>query len=300
MMMNYSFCALSDAGLVRTNNEDSFALDEKSGVAVLADGMGGYNAGEVASGMATTFIKGELVRRLNSSPQPRSLEQIARDIESLTSRSNQLILNAATSDVQCIGMGTTVVTAVFQGDSLILGHVGDSRCYRLRQGLLAQITKDHSMLQEQVDAGVLTPEQAAVAPGKNLLTRALGVEDTVKVDVFRHAVEAGDIYLLCSDGLTDMLDLSDMAQALALDAPLQGMASALVEQAKANGGRDNITVVLVQAAAWRRRRIDRLSPKPYTSATGGVHAQGVRATGWCCPQGSRADSGPHHPGPQTI
>jgi protein phosphatase len=142
-----------------------------------------------------------------------------------------------------------VVTAVFQGDSLILGHVGDSRCYRLRQGLLAQITKDHSMLQEQVDAGVLTPEQAAVAPGKNLLTRALGVEDTVKVDVFRHAVEAGDIYLLCSDGLTDMLDLSDMAQALALDAPLQGMASALVEQAKANGGRDNITVVLVQAAA---------------------------------------------------
>jgi serine/threonine protein phosphatase PrpC len=249
MMMNYSFCALSDAGLVRTNNEDSFALDEKSGVAVLADGMGGYNAGEVASGMATTFIKGELVRRLNSSPQPRSLEQIARDIESLTSRSNQLILNAATSDVQCIGMGTTVVTAVFQGDSLILGHVGDSRCYRLRQGLLAQITKDHSMLQEQVDAGVLTPEQAAVAPGKNLLTRALGVEDTVKVDVFRHAVEAGDIYLLCSDGLTDMLDLSDMAQALALDAPLQGMASALVEQAKANGGRDNITVVLVQAAA---------------------------------------------------
>ena len=247
-MMNYSFYALSDAGLVRTNNEDSFALDEKSGVAVLADGMGGYNAGEVASGMATTFIKGELVRRLNSSAQPRSLEQIARDIESLTSRSNQLILNAATSDVQCIGMGTTVVTAVFQGDSLILGHVGDSRCYRQRQGLLTQITKDHSMLQEQVDAGVLTPEQAAVAPGKNLLTRALGVEDTVKVDVFRHVVEAGDIYLLCSDGLTDMLDLPDMARALALNAPLQGVASALVEQAKANGGRDNITVVLVQAS----------------------------------------------------
>lgn len=246
--MNYSFCALSDAGLVRTNNEDSFALDEKSGVAVLADGMGGYNAGEVASGMATTFIKGELVRRLNSGTQPRSLEQIARDIESLTSRSNQLILNAATTDVQCIGMGTTVVTAVFRDDSLILGHVGDSRCYRLRQGSLKQITKDHSMLQEQVDAGVLTPEQAAIAPGKNLLTRALGVEDSVKVDVFRHEVQVGDIYLLCSDGLTDMLDLPSMTAALAMDATLPTMAAALVDQAKVKGGRDNITVVLVQAA----------------------------------------------------
>ena len=245
--MNYLFCAKSDAGLVRTNNEDSFALDEATGVAVLADGMGGYNAGEVASGMATTFIRGELVRRIKSSATPRSLEQLARDVESLTSRSNQLILHAATTDVQCIGMGTTVVVAVFRDDDLVLGHVGDSRCYRLRDDVLTQITKDHSMLQEQVDAGVLTPEQAAVAPGKNLLTRALGVEDTVKVEVHQHGVQVGDVYMMCSDGLTDMVDLHGIATAMGRALPLPDIAHELIERAKARGGRDNITVVLVQA-----------------------------------------------------
>ncbi len=161
---------------------------------------------------------------------------------------NRSILNAAISNIQYAGMGTTLVAGVFLDSILVLAHVGDSRCYRLRQGVLEQITKDHSMLQEQVDAGVLTPEQAAVAPGKNLLTRALGVEEVVKVDIHQHQVQANDLYLMCSDGLTDMLDVAGIAAIVGSSSPLSAMAAELVTQAKAHGGRDNITVLLAQAA----------------------------------------------------
>ncbi len=245
--MNYTFFAQTDAGLVRSNNEDSVAFDDTCQVAVLADGMGGYNAGEVASGMATTFIKSELVRWLSGQTAPANAQQVARFIEHCIVMTNRSILNAAISNVQYAGMGTTLVAGVFLDATLVLAHVGDSRCYRLRQGRFEQITKDHSMLQEQVDAGVLTPEQAAVAPGKNLLTRALGVEDVVKVDVHRHQVLAGDLYLMCSDGLTDMLDVAGIAAIVGSSTPLSAMAAELVNQAKAHGGRDNITVLLAQA-----------------------------------------------------
>ncbi len=246
--MNYTFFAQTDPGLVRSNNEDSFAFDEACQVAVLADGMGGYNAGEVASGMTTTFIKSELVRWLSSQPRPIDTQHVARFMEHCILMTNRSILNAAISNIQYAGMGTTLVVGVFLGSILVLAHVGDSRCYRLRLGVLEQITKDHSMLQEQVDAGVLTAAQAAVAPGKNLLTRALGVEDVVKVEIHQHQVQANDIYLMCSDGLTDMLDVAGVAAIVSNAAPLSAMAAELVTQAKAHGGRDNITVLLAQAA----------------------------------------------------
>lgn len=207
----------------------------------------GYNAGEVASGMATTMIKSEMVHWLSAGGRRLDPMKVMQAIETCVDEANQSILNAAVSNPQCAGMGTTLVVGVFHEARLILGHVGDSRCYRLRGAVMEQITKDHSMLQEQVDAGVMTPAEAAVAPGKNLLTRALGVEDTAEIEIHEHAVQDGDLYLMCSDGLTDMLDDQAIATVLASTASLAVMAAELVRIANANGGRDNVSVLLIRA-----------------------------------------------------
>jgi protein phosphatase len=151
-------------------------------------------------------------------------------------------------------MGTTLVVGVFQDGRLMLGHIGDSRCYRLRAGALEQITKDHSLLQEQMDAGLITPEQAATSTNKNLVTRALGVEDAVLLEVNEHRVEPGDLYLMCSDGLSDMLDDDAIARILAAPGTLEEKAVQLVDGANANGGRDNISVLLALANSGTRKR----------------------------------------------
>lgn len=247
--MQYSFYALTDVGQVRVNNEDALAFDADFGVTVLADGMGGYNAGEVASGMAVAFVKSELLRWLSAPGQGANPAHISRGIGLCIERANQSILNAAGSNPYYAGMGTTVVVGVFKNNCLILGHVGDSRCYRLRAAKLTQITHDHSLVQERVDAGFLTPEQAWSAPGKNLLTRALGVEDGVEVELREHVVQDGDVYLLCSDGLTDMLNDTEIAAAMHMCAHLPEIAADLVARANAAGGRDNIAVLLVRARA---------------------------------------------------
>ena len=263
-MMQYSFHALTDSGLVRGNNEDALAFDASHGVAVLADGMGGYNAGEVASSMAVLFVKSELVRWLVINGAHLSTKQVARVIEMCFDEANLSILNAAISNPHYAGMGTTLVAGVFQGPHLIIGHVGDSRCYRLRAGVLTQITKDHSLLQEQVDAGMLTPEQAAYAPGKNLLTRALGVEEIVRVEIHEHQVVPGDLYLMCSDGLTDMLTDKEITAVLTGNTPLALMATELVAQSNIHGGRDNISVLLAKAdeSAGKSGLISRWFGKP--------------------------------------
>ena len=263
-MMQFSFHALTDSGLVRSNNEDALAFDAIQGVAVLADGMGGYNAGEVASSMAVLAVKAELVRWLTINGVHQSSKQVARVIEMCFDEANLAILNAAISNPQYAGMGTTLVVGVFLDKRLIVAHVGDSRCYRLRAGVLTQLTKDHSMLQEQVDAGYLTPEQAAYAPGKNLLTRALGVEEVVRVDMHEHPVEPGDLYLMCSDGLTDMMTDKEITLVLAKHTQLALMATELVDQCNLNGGRDNISVLLVQTdeSSGKTSLISRLFGKP--------------------------------------
>lgn len=245
--MKYIFFANTDPGLARGNNEDAVVLDEHYPIALLADGMGGYNAGEVASGMATTFIKSELVRWLAVSGQHANVSQIEAFLAACVKKANMSILNAAISNPQYAGMGTTLVAAVFHGDQLVLAHVGDSRCYRLRLGILAQLTKDHSVLQEKVDAGLMTRDEAAVAPGKNLLTRALGVEPGVQADVQTLAVKAGDLYLMCSDGLSDMLSDADLESLLQTGGDLSKMGQNLIDAANSRGGRDNISVLLVQA-----------------------------------------------------
>jgi len=244
--MNYLFCAKTDPGRARDNNEDSVVYDEPTLTVVLADGMGGYNAGEIASGMATAFIKSELSRWLVEAGDGAKAKEVRRAMEICVDNANRSIYNAANSNAQYAGMGTTLVVGVFRDDKLVLCHIGDSRCYRMRGGVLEQITKDHSLLQEQMDAGLITPEQAATSSIKNLVTRALGVDDSVSLEVNEHGVQIGDTYLLCSDGLSDMMDDAAIAKIVTAELTLEQKASQLIDLANNNGGRDNISVLLVE------------------------------------------------------
>lgn len=261
--MKYCFSAKTDPGRARDNNEDSVAFDEVTRTAILADGMGGYNAGEIASGMATAFIKSELCRWLLEAGPNASLKEVRRAMEICVGNANLSIFNSANSNSSYSGMGTTLVVAVFRENTLLLGHIGDSRCYRLRGGVLTQITKDHSLLQEQIDAGLISPEQAANSSIKNLVTRALGVDDVVPLEVSEYLVEPNDTYLLCSDGLSDMVEDSVMAKIISSESDLDGKADQLIDAANANGGRDNISVLLVEIeeAAEKRGLIARLLGK---------------------------------------
>ncbi len=244
--MTFEFHCATDTGRSRSNNEDSVAIDEWSSLVVLADGMGGYNAGEVASSMATSFIKSELGRWLSEAAASATDTDVRRAMEICVDNANRAIFNSANSNPRYAGMGTTLVVGVFRESRLLLGHVGDSRCYRMRAGRLTQITHDHSLLQEQIDAGLITAEQAAFSANKNLVTRAVGVEDTVLLETHQHDVLPGDVYVLCSDGLTDMLDDETIAQLLQRCELLPEAATALIDAANDAGGKDNISVVLAR------------------------------------------------------
>ena len=245
--LSYEFCALTDTGRVRPNNEDAVAIDEAAQLVILADGMGGYNAGEVASGMATAYIATEMARWLAEQGPNAQAAEVRRALEACVDNANHAILGASMANPQYLGMGTTLVAGVFAGDRLILGHIGDSRCYRLRAGALRQITRDHSWLQEQIDAGLLTPQEAAASGQRNLVTRALGVDVAVQIEVNEFPVEPQDLFILCSDGLTDMVSDEDLAQLARLPIPLADKAERMVALANALGGRDNISVLLAQA-----------------------------------------------------
>lgn len=261
--MNYTFITRTDPGRARENNEDAVVVDSDTQLCVLADGMGGYNAGEIASGMATAFIKSEMSRWLSEAGRSAKVKEIRRALEICVDNANRSIFNAADSNPQYSGMGTTLVVGVFYGRSLVLGHIGDSRCYRLRNGEFLQITKDHSLLQEQIDAGLITQEQAVGSSIKNLVTRALGVEDAVLLDLNEHEVEAGDCYLMCSDGLSDMVDDAEIASILGGSTLMEQKADRLVASANEHGGRDNISILLVQvdASSEKRGLISRLLGK---------------------------------------
>ena len=249
--MTFEFFEALDTGRARTNNEDSVSLDETVALAVLADGMGGYNAGEVASSMATTFIRTELGRWLREASTNATDTEVRRAMDICVDNANRAIFNAANSNPQYAGMGTTLVVAVFRELRLLVGHVGDSRAYRLRAGRLQQITRDHSLLQEQIDAGLITAEQASFSANKNLVTRAVGVEDTVLLETHVHEVMPGDVYLLCSDGLSDMLDDESIGQLLHSHRSLASAGAALIDAANDAGGKDNIAVILARVDGVR-------------------------------------------------
>lgn len=251
--MDYEFFAQTHPGLARANNEDTIAFDAATRLCIVADGMGGYNAGEIASGMAAAFIRSEMVRWLSQAGHLASPKQVGRALEICVGNTNLSILRAAQSNAQYTGMGTTLVVGVFQDQCLVLGHIGDSRCYRLRNGALTQITKDHSLLQEQLDAGLISPEDAAYAVHKNLVTRALGVENEVALEVNEHDVQPEDLFLMCSDGLSDMVNDGEITQVLLAQPSLEQAAQRLINLANANGGRDNISVLLAKAKAEVRK-----------------------------------------------
>ncbi len=244
--MKYTFFAQTDTGRVRENNEDSVAFDEATRLCVLADGMGGYNAGEIASRMATTLILESMSRCLAEAAQSGVPLDIRAAIDDAVDQANQTIFEAAQANPEWVGMGTTLVVGVFHADRLLLGHIGDSRCYRLRRGRLSQLTKDHTLLQEQLDAGLLSLKQARTSAHRNLLTRALGVVARMYAEPIEHDVLPGDVYLLCSDGLTDMVGGVEIKKLLGLKIPLEQRTQRLIQAANAQGGRDNVTVLLVK------------------------------------------------------
>ncbi len=241
----------TDPGMVRSHNEDSVFGNPHRGLVILADGMGGYNAGEVASGMATTVLSTELESAFNArSPDDAgpSGEYFAHAaIFDRVAQTNAAIYHAAESQPQYAGMGTTLVLALFHDNKLTVAHIGDSRLYRLRGGEFTQLTRDHSLLQEQIDAGMISAEDARHSQNKNLVTRALGVDPEVETELHDHDVLPGDLYLLCSDGLNDMVEDEETAMTLQmLGANLELAATQLIQMANDNGGRDNVSVILVK------------------------------------------------------
>jgi protein phosphatase len=257
----------TDTGKVREHNEDMIAHDGELGLVVLADGMGGYNAGEVASGIAvkTVFnlVREALELQDLSVPDPTTgLSRPAIILRDAIQRANKIIYQTARSQAQCEGMGTTVVAALFHDNRISVAHVGDSRLYRVRGADIEQVTLDHSLLQELVDRGFYSPEEAARASNKNYVTRALGVENQVDVEMQEHPVHKGDVYLLCSDGLSDMIGDDDMAVTVnTFGNNLNTVGQHLIRLANDNGGKDNISVVLAQVLdsfPARRGIVDRV------------------------------------------
>lgn len=234
---------LTDEGLVRKHNEDTISWEAASGLVIVADGMGGHNAGEVASQIAVNSI----TQSLSASPgDTKSKPVSAYMVKKAVTHANSEIYQHAKDHPECSGMGTTVVMALFQQNSVILASVGDSRIYRFRQGSLKQLTTDHSFIQEMIDNGYMTEEDALASNNRNLITRALGIEEEVQVDVAEHKIKQNDIYLLCSDGLSDMVEEESIFSTLvkARNDIARGCKD-LVALAKESGGHDNISVILV-------------------------------------------------------
>lgn len=248
--------ARSETGPVREHNEDSWHIDLEHGVFVVADGMGGHAAGEVASRMATETVHQTLV----GAPDPEET-RLVRDHESedpadilrerLRYAMNQAsirIRREAELRPETRGMGTTLVVLVVDGDQAHLAHVGDSRAYLFRDGRLVRLTRDHTVVQQEIDAGRLTPELARLLPHKHILTQSVGFHGPVEPDTTTRVVEPGDIFVLCSDGMTDPLD-DDSIQRIVATTPLDQLSHVLVEEALRAGSEDNITVVVVGATA---------------------------------------------------
>src|SRR6201995_2139535 len=244
------FVGLTDTGKVREHNEDTIAFDADIGLLVLADGMGGYNAGDVASGIAVKTIVNlvrEQVEREDMNVQDREsgLSRPTIILRDAIHRANKIIYQTARTQPQCEGMGPTVVAALFLDNKITIAHVGDSRLYRQRNDKLEQVTMDHSLLQELVDRGFYSAEEAQRAANKNYVTRALGVEPNVEVEIQEVAVQKGDAYMLCSDGLSDMVEDEDIHLTInTFNDNLDTVAKQLIQLANDNGGRDNVSVVM--------------------------------------------------------
>lgn len=235
------YAALTDVGRRRSSNEDSHLADGR--VFAVADGMGGHLAGEVASGIA--------IDALRDITGARDLERLV--IERVQ-RANSLVFERAQADSDRHGMGTTLTACVVEDNHLIIAHVGDSRLYRLRDGRLKQLTKDHSLVAQMIERGHIKPEEAAEHPQRNVITRALGIEENLKIDIKSKEMAPGDRYLLATDGLTSVVSDDEIASVMASEDALEGASEKLISLANARGGPDNITVVVFEPEGWGRTR----------------------------------------------
>lgn len=239
MLQIVSF-GITDCGLRRSNNEDAYLAKPEFGFCLVADGMGGAAAGELASQIFSDTTLEVFSAAPLSPPDPVQLVQKSFIL------ANERILKHTDQVPAHKGMGCTAELIAFSGDKFILGHMGDSRTYRLKNGQLKQLSQDHSLVQDQLDRGLITPEEAKNHSMKNVILRAVGVDETPALDLVRGNLSAGDLFLLCSDGLTDMVEDSDISAILASESDLPQKAGQLIELAKTGGGRDNITVVLIE------------------------------------------------------
>lgn len=241
--MKFLHAARTDVGMIRSGNEDNFTVDASPtrGIFIVADGMGGHAAGEVASEMAVRIVQRELapVRDLDG-------EDVVQMVATALKRANRAIHDRTLTETDKQGMGTTVSALLLAGSRYLIGQVGDSRVYLLRDGSLTQLTKDHSYVQEQVDAGFLTPEQARYHPYSNVITRCVGAGHDVEPDIYRGEARPGDLFLVASDGLTGMVDDRRLAQLLGSRAEPDRKVQSLIAEANGRGGLDNITAIIVQ------------------------------------------------------
>lgn len=240
-MITIETVGLSDVGLRRLNNEDAFAVMPEQLTVAVADGMGGAAAGEVASSIFVTAV-----REYFATQALASEEAVYQLVQQVFSVANERIIEHVAMNPDAAGMGCTAELLAIVEGRYIIGHVGDSRIYLFRNGELRQLTKDHSLVQMQLDGGVITAEEARVHPNKNIVLRAVGMERDFSLDILRGNLFTGDLFLLCSDGLTDMVEDSALARILASSSKLSQKAAMFIDSAKEAGGRDNITVVLCQ------------------------------------------------------
>ena len=240
---------LSNVGMLREHNEDSVASDLTIGLVVLADGMGGYKAGEIASEIAVLMIAAEITEAMQSGSQflltDTELLPESNMLLSAVENTNAAIYAVSQNQHECAGMGTTLVAGIFVNNQLVLGHIGDSRMYRLRGETFTQLTIDHSLVQEKINAGLMTTAEAKQSKSRNLVTRALGIDPDVELELQELVVEVGDVYLLCSDGLTDLVSDAEIAKILlGANGNIADAADILIETANEHGGSDNISVVI--------------------------------------------------------
>jgi serine/threonine protein phosphatase PrpC len=246
------FAGDTNVGMKREHNEDSLFLPRSERLAIVADGMGGHASGEVASRMAVETMVSYFQDTSDERPVtwPFKIDhgrkfEINRLVTSIK-LANLKIHDEAQRNPNCRGMGTTLVSTVFAEEAMIIGHVGDSRIYRLREGLFDQLTEDHSLLNDYIKMKNLTPEEIAAFPHKNVIVRALGMKSTVDVDVLVEQPRLGDVFVLCSDGLSSMVTDPEMADVVANEPDLDRLCERLIEMANTAGGLDNVTVVAVR------------------------------------------------------
>jgi len=242
-MVREIFCGKTDIGLRRSNNEDAFVTSPELGFCLAADGLGGAAAGELAS-----KIFADTALEVFTEATDRSEDETVYRVKKTFYFSNEKMLEHVAQNPNHKGMGCTAELLAFSGDGFIIGHVGDSRTYRFRKGQLEQLTQDHTLVQEQVEQGLIPPDNIRNHPLGNIVLRAVGQESELALDLLRGKILPGDLFLLTSDGLTDMIQDDQIREILSTEVDIHRKVDELIESAKAAGGKDNITVVLVSIA----------------------------------------------------